>query len=747
MAFSTDTSNQLFQLAVRFVNQTNRHLFLTGKAGTGKTTFLKYIRENTFKKMAVVAPTGVAAINAGGVTLHSFFQLPHGSFIPVQQSGWNGNSTFNTPHTLLKNLRVTNDKKLLLQELELLIIDEVSMLRADLLDEIDCILRHFRRRQQEPFGGVQMLYIGDLFQLPPVVKNDEWDVLKQHYNSPFFFDAQALQQSPPLYLELKKIYRQHEPDFIRVLNNIRNNKTTTEDLELLHKNYLPGYECPDDEKYITLTTHNAKADTINQHQLNKLSGGLHEHKAEVTGDFNERAFPADAMLLLKEGAQIMFIKNDKGESRRFYNGKIATISRIKGGEIYVRFEGDEHDMLLEKETWKNIKYQYNNEADKIDEEEVGSFKQYPVRLAWAITIHKSQGLTFEKAIIDASASFAPGQVYVALSRLTSLAGLVLYSRIYPSAINTDIRVLEFTRLEKEEDQLAQELQQQQKIYITRSLLQTFDWLKVAEGMQLHFEEYESRQLPDKNNCVLWAKTVLEAVLKQQEMAEKFTRQLEQLLPNAPQDGYQFLHQRVTAGSDYFLQAMDEMENSIKTHIAEIKVKAKAKKYVTTLQQLILLPQRKIQQLKQAVQITEGLVKGVNATDLLELVEHKRSEDIKTAEETEKKNAKPQKGESNRISLQLFKEGKNIAEIALLRELAPSTIESHLVSFIRTGEVDIKEIVAENKITIILQAVEELNMQTAATTTVKAKLGDEFSHSEIRAVFYYKDWLQISKAAN
>ncbi|THU41995.1 helicase [Niastella caeni] len=748
MAFSSDTSNQLFQLAVRFVNQTNRHIFLTGKAGTGKTTFLKYIRENTFKKMAVVAPTGVAAINAGGVTLHSFFQLPHGSFIPVQQSGWNSNNTFNTPHTLLKNLRLTNDKKLLLQELELLIIDEVSMLRADILDEIDCILRHFRRRLQEPFGGVQMLYIGDLFQLPPVVKNEEWDVLRQHYRSPFFFDAQALQQYPPLYLELKKIYRQHEHDFIRVLNNIRNNKTTPEDLALLHNHYMPGYECPDNESYITLTTHNARADTINQNQLNKLATDICECKAEISGDFNERAYPVDLILQLKEGAQIMFVKNDKGESRRFYNGKIGTISKINGEEIFVRLEGDEHDMLLEKETWRNIRYQYNNEEDKIEEEEVGSFKQYPVRLAWAITIHKSQGLTFEKAIIDAGASFAPGQVYVALSRLTSLSGLVLYSRIHPSSINTDTRVLEFTRLEKEEDQLAQELQQQQKIYITRSLLQTFDWLKLAEGMQMHFEEYENRQLPDKNTCVLWAKKVLEAVLKQQEMAEKFTRQLEQLLPNAPQDGYQFLHQRVSAGSAYFLQGMEEMENSIKTHIGEIKVKTKAKKYITTLHQLCLLPQRKKQQLNQAVQITEALVKGVNATDLLNLVgEHKKTEEIKTAEEIGKKMVKPQKGDSHRISLQLFKEGKTLAEIATLRELAPSTIEGHLASFIKTGEIDIKEIVAENKIAIILQAVEELNLPTAATTPVKEKLGDEFSYGEIRAVLNYREWLQVNKAGD
>jgi uncharacterized protein YpbB len=747
MAFSTDASNQLFQLAVRFVNQTNRHLFLTGKAGTGKTTFLKYIRENTFKKMAVVAPTGVAAINAGGVTLHSFFQLPQGSFIPVQQTGWNNDSSFNNPHTLLKNLRVNNDKKRLLQELELLVIDEVSMLRADILDEVDCILRHFRRRHQEPFGGVQMLYIGDLFQLPPVAKQAEWDTLRQYYKSPFFFDAHALQQHPPLYLELKKIYRQHELDFIRVLNNIRNNKTTAEDLDLLHKNYLPGFECPENESLITLTTHNNRADTINQTRLQKLPGSLCEFKAQVNGDFNERAYPADQLLQLKEGAQIMFIKNDKGESRRFYNGRIATVSRINKEEVYVRFEGEEQEMLLEKETWRNIRYQYNKEEDKVEEDEVGTFKQYPIRLAWAITIHKSQGLTFEKAIIDAGESFAPGQVYVALSRLTSLAGLILFSRIHPSSIQTDTRVIEFTRLEKEEDQLAQELQQEQKIFIARSLLQTFDWLKLAEGMQQFFEEYENRQLSDKNTCVLWAKENLDMVLKQQEMAEKFTRQLEQALPNAPQDGYQFLHQRVTAGSAYFLQAMDDMENAINNHLAEIKVKQKVKKYITALQQLNLLPQRKKQELKQAVQITEGLVKGVQTTDLLNLVEDsKRSEDNKAIEEAEKTKSKPQKGDSNRISLQLFKDGKRISEIASIRELAQSTIESHLISFIRTGEVDVKEIIEENKIAAILQAMEELNVQTTATTPVKTKLGDAFSHSEIRAVFYYRDWLQVSKAA-
>ena len=746
MAFSTDTSNQFFQLAVRFVNQTNRDIFLTGKAGTGKTTFLKYIRDNCFKKMAIIAPTGVAAINAGGVTMHSFFQLPFGAFIPSQQQGWNSNSNFNTPHTLLKNLRLNNDKRKLLQELELLIIDEVSMLRADLLDEIDCILRNMRRRYHEPFGGVQMLYIGDLFQLPPVVNNEEWEVLRGYYKSPFFFDAQVIQQKSPIYLELKKIYRQHELEFIGVLNNIRNNKSTAADLELLHRHYLPGYESPDNDNYITLTTHNAKADSINQNKLNKLSGKLHEFKGELSGDFNERALPADDLLQLKEGAQIMFIKNDKGESRRFYNGKIAIISKIADNEIFVRFPDEEYDMQLEKETWKNIRYQYNNEKDKIEEEEIGTFKQYPIRLAWAITIHKSQGLTFEKAIIDAGASFAPGQVYVALSRLTSLSGLILFSRIHPSAINTDERVLEFTRLEKEADQLEQEFQHEQKVFMARSLLQIFDWIKLTEALQMHYEDYESRQIPDKNDCIQWARGILDVATKQQEMAEKFIKQLEQLLPVAPQDGYQHLNQRITAATTWFINAMDEMETSIENHINEVKVKTKARKYVTALQQLRLLPQRKKNQLKQAVQLTEGLIKGMSATDLLELLEEqKKAEEVQIVQIAEKITAKPQKGESHRMSLQLFREGKNVSEISKERNLAVSTIEGHLASFVRTGEIEIKELVPENKIPVILQAIEELNMQTAATTPVKERLGNDFSHIEIRAVYYYRELMKNAES--
>ena len=364
---SSDSSNHIFQMAVQFVNQTSKHIFLTGKAGTGKTTFLKYIKENSFKKTAVVAPTGVAAINAGGVTMHSFFQLPFGPYLPTMRNEWNSNVT--NQQTLFKNIRFNNDKRELLRELELLIIDEVSMVRADMLDAVDAILRHFRQQPLLPFGGVQVLYIGDLFQLPPVVNNDEWEnILKHHYRSPFFFDAHAMSQVQPVLIELKKIYRQNEAGFISILNNIRDKKTSAQDLEQLHKHYKPGFHAPENEHYIILTTHNNKASDINQNKLRKLPGKLFEFKGELVGDFNEKALPAEMFLQLKVGAQVMFIKNDKGELRRYYNGKIGAISKIENDKIYVQFAEEKNEMEIEKETWKNIRYNYNKEKDNIDEQ-------------------------------------------------------------------------------------------------------------------------------------------------------------------------------------------------------------------------------------------------------------------------------------------------------------------------------------------------------------------------------------------
>jgi uncharacterized protein YpbB len=754
-----DAHNPEFQLAVRFVNQTARALFLTGKAGTGKTTFLKYIRENSFKKMAVVAPTGVAAINAGGTTLHSFFQLPFGPFIPTPQYGWNVGATgFSDPNSLFKNIRFNVNKRELLQELELLVIDEISMVRADMLDAVDTILRHFRQQPLLPFGGLQVLYIGDLFQLPPVVSKEEWELLQSHYQSPFFFDAQVIRQDPPVYLELKKIYRQKEARFIHILNNIRNNRTTPEDLELLHNYYQPEFQAPKTENYITLTSHNAVADRINQEELNKLRGKAYAFEATVTGEFSDKAFPAEKTLTLKEGTQIMLIKNDKGETRRYYNGKIGIIQKIAGDKITIAFPDEPDELILEKETWRNIRYQYDAGRDRIEEEELGTFSQYPIRLAWAITIHKSQGLTFERAVIDAGASFAPGQVYVALSRLTNIEGLVLRSRILPYSISTDVRVVAYTQRREAETGDEGRLEQEQIAFISDSLPKAFRWSRLVEQMQFNYQEYTQRQIPDKLKAIEWGKRCLDCVLTQQETAQKFTRQLEQLLPAAEADGYRQLHQRMAAAAGYFVKSLDEdLLGPLQEHIAEMRIKTKAKKYVQTLQTLKAIILRKKQQIEDALQQISGLQQGVNPTHLLDQTASNHAAGSTVSDHAAGSSAsrhtaipaasgspasgspasdspasgKPKKGDSHRISLHLYKEGVAVREIAARRGLNETTVESHLASFIPTGEIDIKELVPEHKIDRIAAVIAAVG--GSALGPIKSKLGEDVSFGEIRAV--------------
>lgn len=732
-----DTTNTHFQQALQFVNQTGRHVFLTGKAGTGKTTFLRYVRDNCFKKMAIVAPTGVAAINAGGTTLHSFFQLPFGPYLPTHRST-PADSAVTNEHALFRNLRFNNRKRELLQELELLVIDEVSMMRADTLDAIDTILRHFRKQLLVPFGGVQVLYIGDLFQLPPVVNNEEWTILQSVYKSPFFFDAQVIQQAPPVYVELKKIYRQNEAEFIQILNNVRNNQTSASDLERLHQNYKPGYEPPKDENYITLTTHNAHADRINNQELEKLAGKPSLFEGELTGEFNDRSLPAEKTLRLKAGAQIMFTKNDKGEIRRYYNGKIGNVSRITGGKIYVRFSNDEDELLLEKETWKNIRYKYDKGKDRIEEEEMGTFTQFPVRLAWAITIHKSQGLTFTKAIIDAGASFAPGQVYVALSRLTALDGLVLYSKIHPHCIQTDQRVLDFAQSEMSDDEMQEQLQEEQKQFVFTALQQSFNFIKLHQNISTHFDDYTHRQIPEKNKAIEWARDLLNIAQSQTDVSGKFNIQLTSLIAEAEANEFIKLHERVNAASAYFNQSLEQMLTSLRQHTHEIKVKKKVKKYVKELGNLELDITRKKQQIIQAVRLSEALLSKKQLSELLLIAEAKKIDETENEIQPlpENKAQGTQKaGETQRMSLELFREGKSIVEIAHLRELTPGTIEGHLSKFIPTGEIKITDIVSQEKIGLIERAIEESGARNA-TTPVKEKLGDTVSYGEIRAVITF-----------
>ncbi|MDP2161969.1 MAG: PIF1 family DEAD/DEAH box helicase, partial [Flavobacterium sp.] len=415
---------------LRFVNQTNQSIFLTGKAGTGKTTLLHHIIQTTHKNTVVVAPTGIAALNAGGVTIHSQFQLPFGGFIPeyTHASNDSDNQKFETKNTLVKHFRMSGQKKAVIQNMELLIIDEVSMLRADLLDAIDFTLRKIRKKDY-PFGGVQVLFIGDLLQLPPVVKNDEWRVLRNYYKGIFFFNAKVIQEQPPLYIELTKIYRQSDEKFIAVLNNLRNNSISKEDVQILNEFVKPNFDIKANKGYITLTTHNAKADAINSDSLEDLPGECFRYKPEIVDDFPEKIYPVEEILQLKVGAQIMFIKNDLSFEKNYFNGKMGFIKSLSEGEILVHFPEENKTIAVEKYEWKNIRYSVNEMTKEIQEDVLGTFVHYPIKLAWAITVHKSQGLTFDKAVLDVSQVFVPGQAYVALSRLRSLQGLILLSPI------------------------------------------------------------------------------------------------------------------------------------------------------------------------------------------------------------------------------------------------------------------------------------------------------------------------------
>lgn len=731
----TDQTNQYFEMASQFVNQTGQHLFLTGKAGTGKTTFLRYIKEHSPKKLAVLAPTGVAAINAGGSTLHSFFQLPFGSFLPLPATeSMEGN--FYDRRKLLQHLRLNSSKRDLMQELELLIIDEVSMVRADLLDAVDSVLRHIRRQPNLPFGGVQMLYIGDLSQLPPVVNEQDWKVLGNHYQGPFFFHAHALQQNPPLFLELKKIYRQSDETFIRILNNIRNQTLGAAELEHLNSYYRPDFVPEEKGEYITLTTHNAKADIINSKELQKLPGKTHTFDAQVEGEFNESAYPAERKLQLKEGAQIMFIRNDKGENRRFYNGKIGTIKRIRSGKIYVVFPDEEEELLVEKESWKNVRYRYQQNSDQIEEEEKGSFTQFPLRLAWAITIHKSQGLTFHKAIIDAGKSFAAGQVYVALSRLSSLDGLVLYSPIHAHSIRSDEQAGALAENALEETDLIEQLKQAQKEYLHQSLLQVFDWRKLRASLGYFNHEMDNRRIPKLEEAKSLSKNLLQKAIDQQRIADKFNRQLEQMIPTADQLGYGKIHKRVEAASLYFQEAVQkELLTPLQEHDEALKNKSGVKKYQRDLQKQIILCKSKLARLEQVLKTTSGLVKGKEAALLLS----ETSEATQKAKQEIQKDAlkkvsktKVVKGDSRRLSFTFYREGKSVEDIALERGLSPGTIESHLISFIASGDLEVNELVSEDKIKVIQQVMAELGEINSATQ-IKEKLSDDFSYGEIRAV--------------
>ena len=526
------------ELAYHYVQHTNRCIFLTGKAGTGKTSFLRRLKEECPKQLAVVAPTGVAAINAEGVTIHSLFQLPPQLFIPTDEAR----------RQLFAEMQMRANKQRVLRNLELLVIDEVSMVRADLLDTIDAVLRHFKHRPTIPFGGVQLLVIGDLFQLSPVVREEEWRLLQAFYDGPYFFQARVFRELKPVYIEFERVYRQTNMEFLSILNQVRNNALTPQSFAMLNSRVrsLGDQEFRSLEGAITLSTHNSKVDAINQREMDALNGKEYTYKATITDTFPDSMFPIDEQLTLKVGARVMFIKNDSSTDKLYYNGKLGVVTSLSKQAINVLCD-DGTEVNVHKELWENIRYNADSGSDLLQTEIIGTFTHYPLRLAWAITIHKAQGLTFDQLIIDAEDAFAAGQVYVALSRCRSLDGLTLLTPIPTRALTNAREVLQFTDNQDSLQTIEQNLQPAQQEYLTTLLCALFDFKEHTEqlyALQRMANNMTSLQIPPNQ----YITDLISPLLDLHRVGERFQQQIRQLMYH---NQFDKLQERLLAASQYY----------------------------------------------------------------------------------------------------------------------------------------------------------------------------------------------------
>jgi hypothetical protein len=582
----TSESNPQLQLAFDYIHYTNQHVFLTGKAGTGKTTFLRNLKKVSPKRMVIVAPTGVAAINAGGVTIHSFFQLPFGPQVPQgsvesfhhQEPGTGSAGRIN---------RFSGIKIKIIRSLDLLVIDEISMVRADVLDAIDATLRRFKNRFQ-PFGGVQLLMIGDLQQLAPVIKDEEWRILSKYYDTGLCCSSHALRKSEFVGIELKHIYRQKEQEFIGLLNKVRDNKLEATDLQLLNSRYIPQFHPPQEEGYITLTTHNYQAKNINDGQLLNLKGKLFRFTCKVEDEFPEFAYPADEVLEIKAGAQVMFIKNDPSAEKRFYNGKIGKITKILDDQIEVQCPDENETIEVEPATWENTRYTLNEGTGQIEEEVIGKFTQYPLKLAWAITIHKSQGLTFEKAVIDARQSFAHGQVYVALSRCKSLEGLVLSTPLNNQSVISDKTVIGFTSRVEQNQPDESVFTRHRKSYELQLLSELFNFKSILQNISYLLKYWEENSSSLIGNLHKDLNKLLNPLKEELvDVAEKFNQQIEKMTAiESNVENNILLQERLQKAAGYFLAKYKEhVQDAFENLYFESDNKAVRKKVSEILQRL------------------------------------------------------------------------------------------------------------------------------------------------------------------
>ena len=741
------------KLTELFINQTNRTIFLTGKAGTGKTTLLRKIVQTTQKNTVIVAPTGIAALNAGGVTIHSFFQLPFGAFIPTTHSPTSDSYVKHENKTTLKRHFKMNKRRIaIIRNLELLIIDEVSMLRADLLDAIDFMLK-FVRRNNEPFGGIQVLFIGDLLQLPPVVKNDEWSILSSYYNGIYFFNSQILSAFPPLVIELTTIFRQKDDEFIELLNNLRNNRFTEQNIALLNSKVINDPQSFDKTGCITLSTHNAKADEINAKELLKLKSKTVEYSAEITGDFPEHIFPLDQQLELKVGAQVMFVKNDSGLEKKYYNGKIGTIEFLSEYEVIVYFTEEKKKITVDKYEWSNIKYNLNEATQEITEEVIGTFVQYPLKLAWAITVHKSQGLTFDKAILDVNDVFAPGQAYVAFSRLRSLDGLKLLRPIENRSISMDQQVKDFTQIDVDLVSLNHQLSNDTVHYLKNRLIQTFDWYSLLELISILSSSHTSAPIKtEKNKNLKWIKELVEKLSNTQEHSLNFRKQIDKLFYN--QVDLEFINERVSAAYTYFFPILDEILGRFYFKIGELKLIRKTKQYTDELEEFSELLFCRIIDLKKTRILSEKLSLGLDISkDVFKIPEienyqiskisaiqqalrqqNKNSKLVLDAIDfetkiTKVKKDKPVKQSTIEITEEFIKSGKKIDEIARIRQLSETTIYGHVAQLIRAEKIEISDVMEAKRLKEIQELVAKCD--SSSLSQIKAQIGDLASWDELR----------------
>ena len=720
---------------LRFINQTHRSVFLTGKAGTGKTTLLREIINSTHKNTVVVAPTGIAALNAGGVTIHSMFQLPFGGFIPDNSMPQFSDSIkFETKATLRRHFKMSGLKKAVIRNMELLIIDEVSMLRADLLDAIDFMMQTVRK-SSSPFGGVQVLFIGDLLQLPPVIRNEEWETLRHYYKGKFFFHSQVIQQNPPLYIELSKIFRQTDNRFISVLNNLRNNQISPADIQMLNAFVQPDFDLKANKGYITLTTHNAKADAMNTQALADLKGKLISYKPEIVGDFPDKIYPLDALLELKVGAQVMFVKNDSSFEKHYFNGKMGLIQSLSAHEILVHFPDENKTIEVEKYEWQNIRYKVDEMTKEIEEEVLGTFVQYPIKLAWAITVHKSQGLTFDKAALDVSQVFLPGQAYVALSRLRSLDGLILLSPLRMNGISNDQEVMDYALHKASDVTLQNALQLETKHFIHNYLKNSFQWVNLAQEWRNHAFSYQDAEQSEKSKQALWAKKQADIIQTLLEPSRKFLSQLDQLFAN-PDFDIQHIADRIHAAYAYFIVPMNEMVDALLWKLEEVKRTKKAKAFFEELSVLEDLQIKVVLQLMKAKLLVTTVAEGktiskenltssdmqsykINKTAFIQ-AEFKKANVTLIADEadlvryTAKNTTKEKTPKKSTVAetYELWQQNKSIEEIAAIRKVTQQTISNHLAKLVALG-------------TIFKEDDQE------SLSDIKEKSGDAFTWEELK----------------